>query len=495
MFEAFETGRKVTKEELGEREADLRLRLLNAQFDCRAADLPVVLLLAGNDRPGANETIDFLHAWMDSRALEAVVFADDPDGDAHWPHFRRYWRALPPGGRTAILLGGPYGRPLVEHFHGKLDDFAWERHLRHTRRFEEELVTGGTLLLKLWLHAPLRDLEKRKKRAHKHPDSEPYWEKQDAKILAAGDDLLALAEEAVRRTDTPFAPWRIVESSDARRRHLEVVETILSALEGRLAERGAVPPPAPRGPDLPPIETGLLAGVDLSPKLAYHEYRERKRTLQGKLARLTREARRRGVATVLVFEGWDAAGKGGAIRRLTDAIAARDFSVTSIAAPTEEEKRYHYLWRFWRALPPAGRVGIFDRSWYGRVLVERVEGFAAEADWARAYPEINDFEEQLVEHGTVLRKFWLHISPDEQLNRFRAREDTPYKQYKITDEDWRNRERRADYERAVEEMVARTSTTEAPWKVVAAEDKRHARIEVLETVVGALEDALDGKGD
>ena len=193
---------------------------------------------------------------------------------------------------------------------------------------------------------------------------------------------------------------------------------------------------------------------------------------------------------VAVFEGWDAGGKGGAIRRLTRGLDARDYRVVPIAAPTEDERAHHYLWRFWRYLPRRGRITIFDRSWYGRVLVERVEGFAAEDEWRRAYSEINDFEAQLTDFGTVLLKFWLHITPDEQLRRFEERQGIGYKQWKITDEDWRNREKWALYESAVQDMVERTSTSAAPWTLVEGNSKRYARLKVLRTVCDALEAAL-----
>jgi polyphosphate kinase 2 (PPK2 family) len=234
----------------------------------------------------------------------------------------------------------------------------------------------------------------------------------------------------------------------------------------------------------------VLSKVDLSASLEREDYRRRLDELQARLHRLSLKARARGVSTVLAFEGWDAAGKGGVIRRITQSLEAGDYRVIPTAAPTPEELRYHYLWRFWRDVPADGTLVAYDRTWYGRVLVERVEGLATDAEWQRAYDEINDFEDHLVEHGCVLQKFWLHISPEEQLARFEARELTPYKQYKITDEDWRNRERWDAYVQAVDQVVLRTSSEAAPWNVIAANDKYWARIAVLETVTEALKAAL-----
>ena len=232
--------------------------------------------------------------------------------------------------------------------------------------------------------------------------------------------------------------------------------------------------------------------MDLAAEVSKDEYRQRLDRGQARLRQLSVVAREQGVSTVLAFEGWDAAGKGGSIRRLTQAMAARDYRVIPIAAPNAHELAHHYLWRFWRHLPRAGRMLIFDRSWYGRVLVERVEGYAREDEWRRAYEEIVEFEQQLVERGMVLEKFWLHIDAQEQLKRFEAREKTPYKKYKITDDDYRNRGRWDDYAVAIDEMVARTNVAGARWNLVAANDKRHARLTILETVCDALERRLEG---
>jgi polyphosphate kinase 2 (PPK2 family) len=246
----------------------------------------------------------------------------------------------------------------------------------------------------------------------------------------------------------------------------------------------------PEAPVTAEAQPTVLSTVDLTQTLEYGAYRQQLDTYQARLYRLTSKARKRGLANVWVFEGWDAAGKGGVIRRLTAAMDPENYRVFPIAAPTEEESAHPYLWRFWRRLPRAGIVTIFDRSWYGRVLVERVEGFARPAEWQRAYYEINDFEEQLYEHGILLLKFWLHIDPDEQLQRFQERETTPYKKYKMTEDDYRNRDQWPAYEQAVHEMVAQTSTACAPWHLVASQNKRWARIEVLKTICRALKRRL-----
>ena len=196
---------------------------------------------------------------------------------------------------------------------------------------------------------------------------------------------------------------------------------------------------------------------------------------------------------MLAFEGSDAAGKGGAIRRIVQAIDARQVQIVPIAAPTQEELARPYMWRFWRQIPKKGRITIFDRTWYGRVLVERIEGFCSEADWLRAYSEINDFEHELRSDGVIILKFWLQVSKEEQLRRFKEREETAFKRYKITEEDWRNREKWDAYHEAVCDMVERTSTGLIPWTIVEANDKQFARVKVIETVCNRLEAALKGK--
>jgi polyphosphate:AMP phosphotransferase len=318
-----------------------------------------------------------------------------------------------------------------------------------------------------------------------------HW-RMYSKFAAAG-------EKAIRLTNRGEAPWTIVEGLDARYRSLAVGEAVRDAIRAALADgaspgKAAAParrPAANRKP-LAASRMSILSSLDMekkAPKKADEEIEK----LQGRLNQLQRRARAAGVSTILVFEGWDAAGKGGAIRRVTAALDARDYRVIPIAAPTDEERAQHYLWRFWRHLGRAGRVTIFDRSWYGRVLVERVEGFATEKEWMRAYAEINQFEDQLADHGIVLQKYWLHVTRQEQLRRFKEREATPHKQWKLTPEDWRNRDRWPAYEDAVNDMIERTSTRNAPWTLVEANDKDLARLKVLKTICDHLEKRLGKK--
>jgi len=385
---------------------------------------------------------------------------------------------------VGLYFGGWIFELVLGRFLGEISKDELRRRVREVRDFERMLAADGSVIRKLWIHTSKKQLGKRLERLDKKQHG---WlaAERDRRIHENYDELVPLAEELVAETDLPHAPWIVVEGKDDEFRDLTVMEVVRDAMTAGPCAPIARPP----APEPVPL-AGRLEGVDLTASMPEGEYEQRLDTAQARLADLSYRAAEEGQATVLAFEGWDAAGKGGAIRRMTRAMAARDYRVVPVAAPTDEEHAHHYLWRFWRDVPRAGRMTIFDRSWYGRVLVERVEGLASESEWTRAYAEIRHFEEMLMENGAPLRKFWLHIDADEQLRRFEAREKTPYKKYKLTEDDYRNREKWDDYVAAIDEMVDRTSTPAAPWHLIPANDKRVARIKVLEIVCGALEEAL-----
>ncbi len=491
MLEVSEVGNKVGKKEFDAAIPELRVGLINAQYDLRDANFPVIIWVAGDDRLAANELVNRLNEWMDSRYADTRVFAEPTEEEYQRPHLWRLWRSLPPKGRTAFFVGGLM-RAAIQRAHDEIDEPEFSIWLRHIANMQTELVADGALILKFFLHTPAREQKKKLRKAEKDPHAGWQVDQRDWAALDSLGPVLPIAERILRETSGPGAPWTIVESTDARYRDLTVARTILAALTARLADQGAH-----HGPALAEsvfgdfdAEANVLSGVDLSKKLSKAEYRAQLAKEQAKLKKLSIEARQRGVSSVLAFEGWDAAGKGGVIRRITGALEAGDYRVIPVAAPTEEERKYHYLWRFWRDLPPAGKVVIFDRTWYGRVLVERLEGFATAAEWQRAFDEINDFEAQMVEQGYYIAKFWLHISPEEQLTRFKAREETAFKKHKITDEDYRNRERWDDYVRAVDQKILRTTSDGAQWHVIPANDKHSARVTTLRAINKGLEQRL-----
>jgi polyphosphate:AMP phosphotransferase len=491
MFETAELGCKVAKKEYEAEIPGLRTRLLELQFELRERDFPVIVLLAGDDRKACNDVLNILHEWLDPRFLHANAWGRPTDEVRERPLFWRYWRALPPRGRIGVFVRAWSVQAFVLRLLGDIDAAGLEVLTGHIRRFESALCHDGALVVKFWFHLPEKKLRKRLEAADKDRKAVLMVKKHDRKLFADYDRAMQTIEHILRRTSTGEAPWRIIESADARYRNLAVGRALADVLRERMeGERAAAPEPVTPGSAAVSIGgRTVLDQVDLSRSLSKDEYSRALTRGQAKLNRLSREAFERGVSSVLVFEGWDAAGKGGIVRRLAAAMDASQYRIIPIAAPNTEERAHHYLWRFWRYLPRSGDMTIYDRSWYGRVLVERVEGFATEDEWRRAYAEINDFEEQLVGHGIVLLKFWLHIDKDEQLRRFRAREQTPFKKFKITSDDYRNRERWDDYEAAVNEMVQRTSTDVAHWNLVAANDKRWARIQVLKTVCRALDEA------
>ena len=314
---------------------------------------------------------------------------------------------------------------------------------------------------------------------------------KDRKHLKKYDKFIKVAEQVLKTTSTGLSPWLILDSSDLRYSSLSVGQHVLARISQQIEIRKHSEK-LPQAEDITDInQQNLLDSLDLSMSINNKTYNKKLKKFQAKLGQLVREAYQQKLSCILVFEGWDAAGKGGAIRRITRAIDARNYQLIPITAPTDEELRHHYLWRFWRHLPKAGKVTIYDRSWYGRVLVERVEGLANTNEWQRAYAEIVGFEDALTQHGILLLKFWLHIDKDEQLKRFQDRELIPYKQHKITAEDYRNRERWEDYQKAVNEMVVRTSTESSPWILVAANNKKYARIKVLESYCEYLQKMLD----
>jgi polyphosphate:AMP phosphotransferase len=493
MFEAAELGRHVPKPEYQKELPTLRAGLLLAQRELRQARVPLIVVVSGADGAGKSETVNRLREWLDPRGVETHVFGPLSDEERDRPPFWRFWRALPARGQIGIFLGSWYTDPIVRRVYGEMRRAELGEHLARIAFFERELVEDGALLVKFWLHLSKKAQKRRLRRLEKKRATRWRVSPVDWKHFKLYDKFRRASETAVRATDTAHAPWLVVEAEDDRTRELEVGEALLSAMRRRLEGKAA-----PRGEAaaerVVALERGgrLLEAVDLTQTLADKDYARRLPLLQERVSRLTRRAWEKGVSSVLLFEGWDASGKGGAIRRLAEAVDARLSRVIPIAAPTDEERAHHYLWRFWRHIPRAGQVTIFDRSWYGRVLVERVEGFAKEPEWRRAYLEINDFEQQLADAGIVVLKFWIHVGKDEQLRRFEERKQTEYKQHKITDEDWRNRNQWDAYAAAVDEMVSRTSTEAAPWTLVPGNDKKAARVMILKTFAERLERALRG---
>ena len=492
MFESANLYHKVDKTVYRRQEPKLREALLNAQYDLKQnGRFPVLILVAGVEGAGKGETVNLLNEWMDPRHIEASGFADPSDEENERPRMWRYWRALPPKGKIGVFFGAWHTQPVVDRVMGRIGAGKFDQHITEILRFEKMLTDEGVLLLKFWFHLSKEQQKKRLKALEKDPKTSWRVTKNDWELYKLYDRFNKVCEPFLRRTSTGEAPWLVVPGADPRHRSLTVGKTLLAALRERLDEKPVKRLPDTNPPLLPSIDKlNVLRALQLDQAMSKQEFEKQLEKWQGRLNVLTRHPRFKDMSVVAVFEGNDAAGKGGAIRRITGALDARRYQNVSVAAPTEEERAQPYLWRFWRHVPRRGRFVIFDRSWYGRVLVERVEGFCSEADWRRAYTEINDFEQELARQDMVVVKFWLAISKEEQYKRFKARETISFKRFKITSEDWRNRKKWDDYEIAVCDMVDRTSSSIARWTLVEANNKYHARIKVLKTLCQAIEAAL-----
>ncbi len=500
VFKAAERGRKLSDSAFREVRDRLRLELVELQQSVRAASrYPVIIVLAGVQGAGVVDSLNLLNTWMDPRWIRTHTFDTPSDEERERPLFWRYWRSLPPAGTIGLYLDGWYGEAIAGRCHGApAADFT--ARLARIAHFERTLADEGALVVKVWLHIA----EARQRRlAHIHSTDAAFgFRASDASWPqpAPYGPYTRAAARAVRLTDTPQTRWHVVDAADDNHRRAALLTILRDSLTAHAkairasdkADKKAIKIQKNAGKKAPMINRGPLARIDLSRKMSEVAYAKAFHTRQARLYELQKAARAQGLATIIAFEGWDAAGKGGAIRRITYALSARNYQVVPIAAPNEEERSYHYLWRFWRHVSRAGRMTLFDRSWYGRVLVERVEHLISGEAQRRAYGEINDFEQELTDHGTLLVKFWLHIDPEEQLRRFKEREKTPYKRWKITADDWRNRKNWPRYEAAINDMIRATSTRAAPWNLVPANDKQVARIMVFDIVIKALETALKG---
>lgn len=484
---------RLNKKTYQARAAVLRESLLQLQVDLKKAPFKVLLIIAGPEGAGRGYLLNTLAEWLDPRGVETFSYHAPTDSERAHPHQWRYWRDLPGMGRIGLYAGSWYTETLREEARSKTALSQIGEEAERIRDFEQLLADGGTLIVKVWLHLSKEAQGRRLRTLRADPATAWRVTDEDWDHHQSYDRLDKTARLIRAKTHRPGARWTIVDAEDERARDLRVGQLLLTQFRlqqqriARLARARAVAAAKPMCP------AGLrrLRALSLDQDLSENDYDAGREKWLGRLNRAMRAALAANRSVVMAFEGWDAAGKGGAIRRLTSALDPRDYRVIPVAKPTDEEKHAHYLWRFWRDIPRDGRVAIFDRSWYGRVLVERVEGFCRVDEWRRAYAEINDFEEQLTQHGTIVLKYWLHVSHAEQLRRFREREATPHKRHKMNAEDWRNRRQRAAYEAAVGDMLALTDRPNAPWQLVPADNKRYARLEVLRSASRQIEAALE----
>ena len=503
MLEKLDLTKKLDKKEYKERMEKLVPKLGKLQRACKELGIPVMIAFEGYDAAGKGLQIGELIQALDPRGFEVYAVKKETREEKMHPFLWRFWMKMPARGRIAIYDSSWYRKVLIDRFDKKISDKDVEKAYRSILSFEEQLAADGMVLIKFFLAI---DQEEQKKRFDKLLDSrETAWRvaKGDRKRNKNFEKYQAMNEEMLSRTDTSHAPWNLVEAVDRRFATVKIYETVAQILEEKVEAvrqqqaKSQEPPKEPAQAEENRAEETILSRADLTLSYTKEEYKERLKKLQKKIQKLHGELYRRRIPVVLGFEGWDAGGKGGAIKRLTQKMDPRCYVVHPTASPNDIERAHHYLWRFWIDMPKAGHVTIFDRTWYGRVMVERIEGFCSRGEWQRAYKEINDMERDLTDAGAIVLKFWMQIDKDEQERRFRAREENPEKRWKITDEDWRNRAKWDQYEEAVNEMLLRTSTPNAPWIVVEGNCKYYARIKVLETVCDAIEARIredDGDG-
>jgi polyphosphate:AMP phosphotransferase len=491
MFEAVCLGRSLSKSEFKAQEIGLREKLLDAQFTLQQQNKAMLIILAGVDGAKKSDVIDRLNEWLDTRHIRVHAFWNESNEETERPFYWRFWRNMPPRKQIGIFFAGWYWQAIHDHTDGNISDEEFDHACSLIQETECMLHDDDLIIVKLWLHLG-KDEQKKRLKAVRKRFKRAHLPLQEGKIYKKYDAYINAAQRAIQITDNVACKWHLIEATDPHYRDITAGQVVLEAMQKAVAEHREVDRRRIIHKTALAVEPDktVLDTLDLSPAADGHHDKTKLEKYQEKLHDLGWECFAQKRSVVLVFEGWDAAGKGGAIRRITKALDARLYRVISIAAPSDEELAQQYLWRFWRQIPRAGYFTLYDRSWYGRVLVERVEQLASDQEWGRAYQEINHFEEQLVDHGIVLQKFWLHIDQDEQLARFKARETTPWKNYKITPEDWRNRDKWDAYKLAVHDMVARTSTDKAPWHLIQANDKTAARTQILKCICDKIEAIL-----
>lgn len=494
MLECIDLSKNLKKAEAKSMLESLERELAVLQREAKTLNIPVMIIFEGWGASGKGTLINRLIHPLDPRGFKVYTIQKESEEEAMRPFLWRFWTKTPAKGRIHVFDRSWYSRVLKDRVDEKINKEQLQNSYNEIVSFEEQLSVDGTLIIKLFLHISRKEQKKRFEKLEKSQETSWRVTKEDWKHNRQYDDYINVYEDMLEKTDTSFAPWTIVEATDREYAAAKILSTVIEQLKNQIRDvkeknKAQIEKTAEKASENP-FKTSVLDGVDLTLSLSKEEYKKQLAVLQKKLASLHSQMYLKRIPVVLAFEGWDAGGKGGAIKRVTEPMDPRGYEVIPTASPNDIEKAHHYLWRFWNNMPKAGHMAIFDRTWYGRVMVERIEGFCTEDEWQRAYKEINQMEEHLHHAGAIILKFWMHIDKDEQERRFNERMSNPEKQWKITDEDWRNREKWDAYEEAVNEMIIRTSTTYAPWVIVEGNSKYYARIKVLETIVEALSKRL-----
>ena len=477
------------EEELKARLKAAREKLAGQQTLIKEHKLPVLVLVEGWGTAGKGSVIGQMIRNIDPRFFKVAPMDQPTEEEKRKPFLCRYFTKIPEAGKFMFLDSGWMDEVTRNRVHGEMDQKTYEQRIDSIRRFERQLTDNGYLVMKFFCHISEKEQKKRIEDLVEEIDTRWRVSENDKWQNKHYEKCLEVFDRYMEDTNNPSAPWYVIDAKSKKWAELQALEILTQGIEIALQNQSLE---VPLLQNVFPLEkVPKLSEIPLENKsLSDEEYKEELTKLQNHLKELHNRLYRKKVPVVIVYEGWDAAGKGGNIKRITEALDPRGFEVQPIASPEPHEKARHYLWRFWMRLPKTGHIAIFDRSWYGRVMVERLEGFCSENDWKRAYNEMNEFEKELHDWGAVIIKFWVQIDKDTQLARFTDRQNTPEKQWKITDEDWRNREKWDEYEVAVNEMIQKTSTTFAPWHILESVDKKYARIKALKIVIEELEKVL-----
>ena len=496
MLEKVDLKRKVSKEDYKAQIGTLKQELTDLDGPIKAAGMPVIILFEGWGGAGKGNVIRKLILNFDPRWFKVENTQAPTQAELREPSMWRYWQNIPAAGQMSIMDRSWYQEVSAHRIEGHVDDLTNVRHMNEINSFERGLTENGYHIIKIFIHITQKEQKERMQKLADHKSTAWRVSDLDWKRNKNYDKWYDVFEQTLEYTNTTYAPWNAVSGMDEHTCLIDVFTIVRDSIRTalKLREEKKDTSNATSSIIMPGqynfVAEPLLKDVDMSQKLEEEEYRKILKKEQDRLSHLHNKLYLEKIPVVIAYEGWDAAGKGGNIKRVSEALDPRGYEVMPIAAPSAEEKNRHYLWRFWTRLPKDGHVAIFDRTWYGRVMVERIEGFCTPADWQRAYGEINDFERQLYDWGAIILKFWINIDNDEQLRRFKERQNTPSKQWKITDEDWRNRDKWPQYEEAVNDMIKYTSTDFAPWHIIAGNDKYHARVQTLETINDTIESVL-----
>ncbi|MBR2524635.1 MAG: polyphosphate:AMP phosphotransferase [Clostridiales bacterium] len=495
MLKEWVRDRRPDDETLSSRLETARAELGRRQILVKEHKLPVLVIMDGWGAAGKGSVLGRVIKNMDPRFFKCETLSEPSRDELRRPFLYRYFIRIPKEGQFSFFDGSWMDEVTSDLLHGDITKKEYKEHLTSIKRFERQLNDNGYLVVKLFFQIDEKTQKKRLDDLASDPvtswrvsDSDRWQNKHYGKCLDVFDEYIEATNQFV-------APWYFIDSSSKKWAELQMTEILISSIDTALKNKEA----SRRAPILqntfPLKKMPKLSEIPLDKVMTDEEYSSELDRLQDRLKELHNEIYHKKIPVIVAYEGWDAAGKGGNIKRIAAALDPRGYEVHPIASPEPAEKARHYLWRFWTRLPKDGHIAIFDRTWYGRVMVERLEGFCSENDWQRAYNEINEFEKELVDWGAVVIKFWVQIDKDTQLERFTDRQNTPEKQWKITDEDWRNREKWDLYEEAVDEMIQKTSTTYAPWYVLESNDKKYARIKALKTMIKAIEKKIDKLGE